>query len=153
MADLVQLNGPDAAEALRAAGEASRGFLGLDPVVQNDALLTRELARLDGRVFRVGDALVGAAPNPAQPRQALVACTHDDEAAVRSLVEFLVTYRRNTSFLALVPEGSPAVAGFLRAGLTDRGVLRDHRYASGSYHDVRVLFGTGDQRTGDACRS
>ncbi|MDT0267362.1 hypothetical protein RM844_13810 [Streptomyces sp. DSM 44915] len=143
MTELTALDDAGAAAALRAAGAAARGFLDLDPVTQNDALLARTLAGVEGRVFRAGDALVGAAPNPRQPRQALVACTSDEPAAVRALVGFLVTYRRTTSGLALVPDGAPAVAAFRGAGFTELGVLRDHGYGSGAYHDVRVLFGAG----------
>lgn len=141
--DIVPLGHAEAAAALREAGAPARGFLGLDPVTQNDALLTRTLERAEARVLRAGETLVGAAPNPLQPRQSQVATTSADAAAVRALVDFLVAYRRTTSCLALVPHGAPAVSAFLGCGFTDRGVLRGHRYASGAYHDVRVLFGNG----------
>ncbi|WP_062216645.1 hypothetical protein [Streptomyces sp. NBRC 109706] len=149
MTDIVPLGHAEAAAALRAAGPGARGFLDLDPVTQNDALLARTLERAEGQVLRVGETLVGAAPNRLQPRQSWVATTSDDEAAVRALVEFLVDYRRTTSCVALVPRGAPGGSAFLGAGFTDRGVLRGHRYASGAYHDVRVLFGRGFGRAED----
>ncbi|WP_183091609.1 hypothetical protein [Streptomyces radicis] len=141
MTDLIPLDPASAAAGLREAGEGARGFLGVDPVTENDALLTRRLAALDAQVFRAGDTLVGAAPNPHQPRQAYVASTSADEAALRALLGFLVTYRRATSYVALVERGAAATEALRRCGFAERGALRDHRHRSGAPVDVLVWFG------------
>jgi hypothetical protein len=140
MADLELLDAADAAVGLREAGDAARGFLGMDPVTQNDLLLTSELTRLDALVFRRADTLVGAMPNERQPRQAYVAGTSADGEALRALLDFLATYRRCTSFVSLVPADSPVVPALAGCGFTERGTLRAHRYGSGAYRDVLVHF-------------
>jgi hypothetical protein len=137
MTDLHPLSPATAAAELRRTGV--REFLGLDPVTQNDALLAAELTRRDARVFRAGDALVASAPNAQQPRQAFVATTVDDPAPVRALLDFLRTYHRRTSFLALVAVDAAAVAAFTGAGFTLTGTLREHRYAGHAYHDLLML--------------
>ncbi|GAA3226351.1 hypothetical protein GCM10020256_36720 [Streptomyces thermocoprophilus] len=76
------LSPAQAAAELSAAGEAARGFLGLDPVTQNAALLGRELAHRDAVVLRYGETLLGCAVNPEQPRQAEVAVTAADAPAM-----------------------------------------------------------------------
>jgi hypothetical protein len=148
--DELQLLDPvSACVKLRAAGAGARGFLGLDPVIQNDPLLTRELARTGAQLFSAGDAVVGAVPNQEQPRQAFVATTSADPGPVRALLHFLTTYQRCTSFLALSPAGSPAVAALAGCGFQQVGVLREHRYANYGYQDVLVHF----VRAEGSCRS
>ncbi|RBM20482.1 hypothetical protein [Streptomyces sp. PT12] len=141
MTDLTPLDPASAAAGLREAGDGARGFLGVDPVTDNDALLARRLAAIDAQVFRAGDTLLGAAPNPHQPRQAYVASTSADEAALRALLGFLVTYRRTTSWVALAERGAPAVEALRRCGFEERGALRDHRFRAGAAVDVLVWFG------------
>jgi hypothetical protein len=140
MTELHMLNAPAAAAALRDAGPSARGFLGVDPTSQNDPLLAGELTRLDARVYRAGDAVVGYAPNHAQPRQAYVASTSAETGPVRALLTFLTTYRRCGSYVALLPAGSAAVEAFAACGFAEIGVLREHRYQSGGYQDVLVYF-------------
>ncbi|MCK1822333.1 hypothetical protein MTQ10_22660 [Streptomyces sp. XM83C] len=130
-----------AAAELSAAGEAARGFLGLDPVTQNAALLGRELAHRDAVVLRYGETLLGCAVNPEQPRQAEVAVTAADAPALGALLEFLRTYQRCSSFVSLVPDGRDTSA-FEAHGFRTVGTLRGHRFAQGRYHDVRVLAWT-----------
>jgi hypothetical protein len=129
-----ELAGP----GLAAGGGAARGFLGTDPVTQNRALLAAELTRMGATVCQAGDALVGFAHRPGQPRQALVASTSGRPEPVAALLAFLRTYHRSTSYLALVPDGSPVAAAFTGCGFRPAGVLREHRYGAGQYHDVLV---------------
>jgi hypothetical protein len=138
LAGLRMLSPTAAAAALADAGGAARGFLGTDPVTQNGALLAAELTRMGATVCQAGDALVGYAHRPGQPRQALVASTSGRPEPVAGLLGFLRTYHRSTSYLALVPDGSPAAAALVGCGFRPAGVLREHRYGSGGYHDVLV---------------
>lgn len=141
MPELELLPPAAAAAALTAAEERARGFLGLDPVTQNEALLARELTRRDAAVFRYGDTVLGCRSNPDQPRQSEVASTTADPAALGALLHFLHTYQRCVSFVALVPDALDD-SGYTALGFVRTGLLREHRYANGRYHDVRVLHGT-----------
>ncbi|MEU3251185.1 hypothetical protein [Streptomyces sp. NPDC006997] len=138
-ATLEQLSPEDGARLL---GEAptgtARGFLDLDPVTQNTALLTREIARRDLTVLRHGTTLLGYAVNPVQPRQAAVATTSSDPAALRALLSFLHTYRRCTSFTAGTPAGSPVLPALDACGFVRAGVLPGHLFLTGRHHDVLV---------------
>jgi hypothetical protein len=142
MADLTLLGTAEAAALLGAAPEAARGFLGLDPVTQNGPLLARELTRTGAQVLRAGDVLLGYAPNPGQPRQGRVATTSADPAPLAALLGFLRTYRRCTSFVAEVPDGSVAVPALEACGFTGTGRLPGHVFHSGGYHDVLVYCAT-----------
>ncbi|HVK23843.1 MAG TPA: hypothetical protein VM677_21015 [Actinokineospora sp.] len=135
------LDPTDAATALHAAGKAARGFLGLDPVTQNEPLLAAELVRLNAMVFRYGDTVVGYVPNTGQPRQGEVATTSAKTEPVRALLAFLDAYRRCTSFVAMVPAGAQAGTAFTGCGFSQVGTLRGHRFQSGGYHDVLVYAG------------
>ncbi|MEV4050089.1 hypothetical protein AB0J55_02780 [Amycolatopsis sp. NPDC049688] len=138
MTELKPLSPAEAARGLRRAGDAARGFLGTDPVTQNDALLVRELVRREAQVYAAGGALVGCVPNRAQPRQAYVSSTSAGPEPVRALLGHLATYHRRTSFVALVAADGGAAA-FLGAGFARTGVLPGHRYAGHAFHDVLVL--------------
>ena len=148
MTEILRLD-PDAAVAeLRASGDAARGFLGLDPVTQNDSLLAAELIALEAQLFSAGETLVGFAPNADQPRQAYVASTTADPEPLRALLEFLATYQRCTTFVAMVPDGAEAAAGFAACGFERSGVLPQHRWQDYDWQDVLVYVGRAD-----ACRS
>jgi hypothetical protein len=138
-----------AAAALSGMPEAARGFLGLDPVTQNEPLLAAVLHRMAAEVYAADDALVGFAPVPGQPRQMLVATTSAQPGPLAALLAFLRTYCRASSYLARVPEGSPSAAACADCGLIRTGVLRGHWYQSGEYRDVTVYYA----RAADACRS
>ncbi|MFG2263231.1 hypothetical protein [Streptomyces sp. NPDC048720] len=142
MPELELLTPSAAAAALTAAGDDGRGFLGLDPVTQNEPLLARELAG-GAAAFRYADTVLGCRVNPDQPRQAEVAATTADPDALGALLDFLHTYQRCTSFVALVPE-SLDTAGYRAHGFTETGLLRSHRFAAGAYRDVRVLHAARD---------
>ena len=142
MADLTLLGTAEAAALLSAAPEVARGFLGLDPVTQNAPLLATELTRAGAQVLRSGDVLLGYAPNPDQPRQGRVATTSADPEPLAALLGFLRTYRRCTSFVAEVPDGSAAVPALEACGFTDTGRLPGHVFHSGGYHDVLVYCAT-----------
>ncbi|KDN21942.1 hypothetical protein [Amycolatopsis rifamycinica] len=137
MTDLRPLSPAEAVRGLRRAGDAARGFLGTDPVTQNDALLVRELTRREAKVYAAGGALVGCVPNRAQPRQVYVSSTSAGPEPVRALLGHLTTYQRRTSFVALV--GADGAAAFLGAGFARGGVLPGHHYAGHAFHDVLVL--------------
>ncbi|BBA96684.1 hypothetical protein RVR_2098 [Actinacidiphila reveromycinica] len=126
----------EAAVRLRAAGV--RGFLGLDPVTQNDALIGRLLARHRATVYACGDTLLGARPNPDNPRQAEIATTGADPAPVLALAEFLRVYRRHLSLVAVTGTAEPAREALASSGFAETGRLRDHWYRSGDYHDALV---------------
>ncbi|WP_320065739.1 hypothetical protein [Micromonospora sp. RTGN7] len=149
MTEIQLLDTAAAASALTAVPGSARGFLGVDPVTQNHALLVRELTRLGAQVFRTGDTLLGYLPNEVQPRQAYVASTSPDPEPLRGFLDFLGTYQRCTSFVALVPADSPPVVALRDCGFTQVGTLREHRYQSGAYQDVSVYFVRGE----DTCRS
>ena len=149
MTDIQRLDMAGAAIGLRAVAQDARGFLGVDPVTQNDALLAGELTRLGAQVFRGADTVLGYLTNPDQPRQVFVASTSADPAPLRALLEFCGTYQRCTSYVALVPAGSTSVAAFQGCGFAQVGTLPAHRYQGGGYADVLVYFATGE----DACRS
>jgi hypothetical protein len=139
----------DAAVAeLRSAADSTRGFLGLDPVTQNDSLLATELTSLEAQLFSADGPLVGFAPNTDQPRQAYVASTSEDPEPLRALLDFLVTYQRCTTFVAMVPDGAAAVAGFERCGFERVGMLPRHRWRNYDWQDVLVYVGRVD-----SCRS
>lgn len=135
------LGAAEAADELGAVPAAARGFLDLDPVTQNGALLAAELTRRDAQVYRAGDGtLLGYAPNPDQPGQAYLASTSPHPEPLATLLEHLRDYRRPTSYLALLPADAPALAAFAECGFTPVGTLREHRYQSGRWLDVHVYF-------------
>lgn len=147
MTELRLLDAANAVAKLRETGDAARGFLGLDPVTQNDPLLAKHLTRMSAQLGQAGETVVGWAQNADQPRQAMLATTSGDAGAVRAMVTFLAKYQRCTSYVALVPAGADAEKAFTGSGFREIGVLPGHRYAGGTYHDVRVYFG----RTEDTC--
>ncbi|WP_130799085.1 hypothetical protein [Streptomyces otsuchiensis] len=130
-------------EAARALTDApvrlTRGFLGLDPVTQNTALLARHIGDREIQVLRYGEALLGYTVNPLQPRQAHVATTSADPAPLDALLGFLADYQRATSFVAEVPEGTPVLPALESCGFTPCGVLPGHLFHSGRYREVLVL--------------
>lgn len=137
--DVELLDPLSAARALDAAPRAAaRGFLGADPVTQNPHLTARHLAAQDAQVLRRGDALLGYAPNPLQPRQARVATTSPDPEPLLALLEFLRTYHRCFSFVAETPADSPVLPALEACGFTSRGVLPGHLFRSGRHVDVQV---------------
>jgi hypothetical protein len=146
---LEQLSPAGAAAGLASSASTARGFLGLDPVTQNEALLASQLTGVQARVFRASGALVGYMPNPWRPRQALVATTSAEPGPVRDLLDHLRTHCRASSYLAMVPANSGSLAAFGACGFTRVGVLREHRYSAGDYQDVLVYFA----KAVDACRS
>ncbi|HEX6498608.1 MAG TPA: GNAT family protein [Micromonosporaceae bacterium] len=149
MTEMRRLDIAGGVAGLRAAGDQARGFLGTDPVTQNDALLGSELTRIGAQVYGHGDTLLGYLPNVDQPRQAYLASTSSDPDALRLFTAFLGTYQRCTSYVATVPADSVAVGAFDACGFRRIGMLRDHQYRSGRYHDVVMFFATGE----DVCRS
>lgn len=144
MTELRLLEPAAAAAALREAGAAARGFLGLDPVVQNDVLLARELGRRDAQVFQGGTGLLGFTPNQVQPRQAYVASTSADPEPLRAFLDFLGSYRRCTSYVAQVPQDAPGASAFEGCGFRRVGTMRAHRFESGAYRDVHVYYCDGE---------
>ena len=143
MSDLHLLAPDAAAAALREAGAGARGFLGLDPIVQDDALLARELELLDARVYLRGSAVLGFALNAAQPRQAYVASSSTDPEPLRAFLAFLGSSRRCTSYVAHLPHGAESTAAFEDCGFRHLGTLRAHRFESGAYRNVRVYYADG----------
>ncbi|HEY4023725.1 MAG TPA: hypothetical protein VGM75_33930 [Pseudonocardiaceae bacterium] len=124
-------------------GIGARGFLGLDPVTQNDPLLLRELAAMDAHLFAPtegADAVLGYTPNPDNPRQAYVATTSADPALLAELADHLLIYRRCTSMVCLTSDDT-AIAALRGNGFRQAGLLRQHDYREGAYHDVHVYAG------------
>jgi hypothetical protein len=148
MTELLRLDTDVAVAELRASGDSARGFLGLDPVTQNDSLLATELNGLQAQLFSTGESLVGFAPNTDQPRQAYVASTSADPEPLRALLEFLTTYQRCTTFVAMVPAGAEGCHGFEACGFDKAGVLPQHRWQDYDWQDVLVYVGRAD-----TCRS
>jgi hypothetical protein len=129
--------------------ETARGFFGLDPVTQNDALLAKQIDRSGVQLYSCGETLVGCLPNPDHPRQAQVASTSSAPEPLRALLGFLGTYQRCTSYFALVPQDSPVAAAFESCGFVCVGALPEHLFHSGRYRDVLIYHAT----EGDTCRS
>jgi hypothetical protein len=148
MTELLRLDTDAAVAELRASGDSARGFLGLDPVTQNDSLLASELTGLAAQLFSAGEALVGFAPNMDQPRQAYVASTSADPEPLRVMLEFLTTYQRCTTFVAMVPADAEGGNGFAACGFERVGVLPQHRWQNYDWQDVLVYVGRAD-----TCRS
>jgi hypothetical protein len=148
MTEILRLDVDAAVAELRASGDSARGFLGLDPVTQNDSLLAAELQALEAQLFSAGEALVGFAPNTDQPRQAYVASTSADPEPLRALLEFLATYQRCTTFVAMVPADAEGGKGFEACGFERAGVLPQHRWQNYDWQDVLVYVGRAD-----SCRS
>jgi hypothetical protein len=137
MTEVTQLDLFDGVRRLAATG--TRGFLGLDPVTENDALLSRTLATRNAQLFGCGDTVLGYVPNPDNPRQAEVATTSTDPSILAAFTEFLRCHRRYTSFVCF---GGPP--GALR-GFRYTGRLREHVFGGGRYHDVHVHVHTGTE--------
>ncbi|MCP3760526.1 hypothetical protein [Streptomyces sp. TBY4] len=148
MTDIRPVPLTEAVTALRAAGDACRGFLGVDPVTQNDALLVKELTRTGAQFFRSDGALVGCLTNEDQLRQVYVATTTADPEPLRAFLAFLDTYRRITSYVALLPSGNPTLPAFEKCGFTQVGNLKDHHFQAGRHQDVPVYFASAEV----ACR-
>lgn len=146
MAELRMLAVAEAADELGTVPAAARGFLDLDPVTQNAAVLAAELTRRQAQVYRAPDGtLLGYAPNPDQPGQAYVASTSARPEPVAALLEHLHAYRRTTSYVALVPAGAAPAEAFTGCGFRCVGTLREHRYQSGRHVDVLVYFAKAAQ--------
>jgi hypothetical protein len=139
-ARLVPLTPAQAAARLRTEPGGGRGFLGLDPVTQNDPSLIAGLSAREALVWSFGVALVGACPNPDNPRQACVATTSADPAALRAAAGTLRAYRRTASLLAVAGTGEPAADAVRGCGFTRAGTLRRHDYRSGAYHDADMHY-------------
>lgn len=138
MTDLELLTPAEAAAELSARPREARGFLGLDPVTQNAALLARELIRGQAAVFRAGSTLVGCQVSGFQPRQAQVDTTGTDPDGLRTMLELLASYRRCTSYLGLASAERAPV--YEASGFRRTGSLRHHRWAGGRYHDTLVFY-------------
>ena len=130
MTEVTQLELSDGVRRL--SGTGTRGFLGLDSVTQNDALLRTVLTAREARLFGWGDAVLGYVPNPDNPRQAEVATTSPDPTVLGAFIEFLRRYGRYDSFVCY---GGPVAA---MADFRHAGRLREHVFHSGGYHDVDV---------------
>jgi hypothetical protein len=142
MRELVALSTSEAAVRLRAAGEAARGFLGVDPVTQNDPLLVRELDAQQAQLFACGQSVAGYLSGADNPRQATVAAAGDDPQALAALTEFLHRYRRYTSFVATAEPDSAAARALLGCGFTEVGRLTGHLFRAGRYRDAGLYYAT-----------
>lgn len=141
---IVQLAPADAVARLRRTPGQGRGFLGLDPVTQNDALLQILLARQGAQLFGSDDAVLGYVPNADNQRQGFIATTSADPEVLAAFTEFLRVYRRYTSFVCHVTDGDPAIGALEGCGFRVTGQLRGHLFRTGAYHDVNVYFGRGE---------
>jgi hypothetical protein len=153
-------------DLLRRARNWGRGFLGVDPVTQNAALMARLLDEASAETYQVAAhgsavAVAGCVRNPVNRRQALVAIaelpaggpTDGDprgEAAaappaelakvIRRFLRYLSTNRDITSFVAYAVAGDGALPGLIDSGFREVGQLREHVYRSGAFHDEHVFF-------------
>jgi hypothetical protein len=141
---IVQLAPADAVARLRRTPGQGRGFLGLDPVTQNDALLLTVLAGQGAQLFGSGDAVLGYVPNADNQRQGFIATTSAEPEVLAAFTEFLRVYRRYTSFVCHVADGDPAIAALEGCGFQVTGRLRGHVFRSGAYRDVNVYFERGE---------
>lgn len=137
---LTRLARAEGVARLRALGDGGRGFLGLDPRTQNDALLTRILTEREAVLFGYGETLLGAYQNKENPRQAVVAVSGDDPDGLAALARLLRVYRRYTSMVVLTAPGDPALPALRACRFREVGTLSGHHYRSGAYHDAVVHY-------------
>jgi hypothetical protein len=125
---------------LRALGDGGRGFLGLDPRTQNDALVARVLTEREAVLFVHGETLLGAYQSKDNPRQAVVAVSGADPAGLAALARLLRVYRRYTSMVAVTGPGDPALPALRACRFREVGTLAGHDYRSGAYRDAVVHY-------------
>ncbi len=140
MAETLRVIAPEAGlRLLRCAPDGGRGFLGLDPVTRNDSALALRLTERQAHLFTFGESTVlAAAVSEHNPRQAEVAVSSDDGEGLLVLLEHLRLYSRCTSFTAEAGADSPAAQALTDCGFELVGVLREHAFRSGHYHDVQL---------------
>lgn len=136
---LTMLTAQQAADRL-SDGTAPRDFLGLDPVVQNPALLTRSLTELGAVVFGNADGLLGAVVNPANPRQLMVSTTGGTPRLLAAGLELLRANWRCTSVLVMAVDGDPGTGALAPLGFRVTGRMRQHVHRGGAYLDVLVHY-------------
>jgi hypothetical protein len=135
-----------AAARLRALQAGGRGFLGTDPVTQNDALVARLLREPPALLMSWGQSLLGARPNLQNPRQAEIASTSGNAEALGSLLGLIGTNLRCESAWAICGPGEPALAALGKLGFRRVGLLRNHYYRSAAYLDATIHYRELEQR-------
>ncbi len=137
---LTLLSPREAAARLRALSSGGRGFLGTDPVVQNDALLAKVLQDCSALVMDWEGTVIGARPSPHNPRQEEVACSSDDPEALTALLDHLRQYRRCASVWAVCSPDAPMLTALEALEFRHTGLLRAHYYRAGEYLDAAVHY-------------
>lgn len=141
MDELVPLELSDAIRRLRRLPDSGLGFLGLDPLTQNDQWLMGRLTSMRAAVYVAGrDTIVASAPNFANPRQSQVAVAADDSTALRVLLSFLRSTAYCTSFTATLCASDTGLPALLDCGFREVGTLRNHVFRAGIYRDVGVYY-------------
>ncbi|MBB5939860.1 hypothetical protein [Streptomyces zagrosensis] len=150
MPELVPLELPEGIRRLRRSPSSGLGFLGLDPLTQSDQWLLGRLTAMGAALYVGGrGTLVGYAPSVANPWQAQVAVAGDDGPALRTLLAFLRSAVACTSFTATLRAADTSLPAVLDCGFREVGVLRDHAFRAGIYHDVGVYYAAVADLRGD----
>jgi acyl transferase domain-containing protein len=137
----LRLLSPDEVAArLRTSPGGGRGFLGTDPVIQNDALLARALRDTSARLLGWRDTVLGTRPNPRNPRQEEVAATSNDADALAALLDFLRAHRHCGSALAVCGPDAAMLPALNQLGFRRTGLLRGHYFRAGRYLDATVHY-------------
>ncbi len=133
------------ADAVRRLPGSGLGFLGLDPLTQNDQWLLDRLTGMRATLYGTErGTLVGCAPNPANPRQARVAVAADDSAALTALLDLLRSTAAHTSFTAVACASDAGLPALLDCSFREVGTLRGHVLRAGVYLDAGVYYAADD---------
>lgn len=145
MAEPVRLELPTAVRRLRRLPDSGLGFLGLDPLTQNDQWLLNRLTSMRATLYDTErGTVVGCAPNPANPRQARVAVAADDSAALTALLALVRATAGYTSFTAVACASDAGLPALLDCGFREVGTLRGHVFRAGVYLDAGVYYAADD---------
>ncbi|MBB2893335.1 hypothetical protein [Flexivirga oryzae] len=127
----------EACELLQDDPAAYRGFLGLDPIVQNASWMSRRLTQARASVYSCAGQLLGVAPAQQLSDYAQVSMSEAAGAhlpAFLELAEQRYGYRNFITFL----DADESPDAFVRSGFQRCGTMRAHHLRDGVQHDVTV---------------
>lgn len=132
----------EAGEILQAEPAHHRGFLGLDPVVQNAAWMARRLISNQAAVYTSDGQLLGVAPDPSHSEFAQISMTHGAGSQLPAFLELVEQHHGFSRFITYV-DSDESPADYVDNGFHFCGTLRAHRLRGGERHNVQVYIRTG----------